>query len=289
MGDYSYTVRDPNGNLQSIGSQQPWSVISKWAAYRGYTLISDLSATQGGTMSAPIYAFEDLHGAFIGNFSADDPQVQTILKDGGLAVDANGAAVPYISRSGMLILQGWTPGQQGVTVTGAYPPPSGITTATAAPIPTPTINAAYPSVITLASTPVLPDQPDVNTIPVTNIVNVTIGGKNRQSTSLSDLQGVLDAGGSIQRTDGSAAFIQNIKAPGWTGNAWLADGNPLNVLLGMGWFPGQRDLISGLQAQGAVFTPTLQSQPDVVMPSAMGSPLTIAALIGAGLYWWKHR
>lgn len=54
-------------------------------------------------------------------------------------------------------------------------------------------------------------------------------------------------GGAIVRPDGSTVLPQQAGAPGQQG--WIADNQPLNVWMGMGWQPGQRESL-GLPADG---------------------------------------
>lgn len=174
---------------------------------------------------------------------------------------------------------------QPIAPAAPVPAPAATTPAT---LPAPAAGTTTaPAVIQLTTAPAVPPVPPDTVIPPPQSVTVVIGGKLRTVSTQADLQAVLDAGGTVRRDDGSGATIQNIKAPGWTQNAWLVDGNPLNVVLGQGWLPGQRELVAELVGAGQVPAPTLSNQPDVVSPSLFASPWAWAA--GLGLLWFLKR
>lgn len=116
-------------------------------------------------------------------------------------------------------------------------------------------------------------------VPPTGTIKVVQSGKQRFANNFDDVTAVLNAGGNVIRADGSGADIQHIQAPAsGLPDMYLIDANPINVVLGQGWWPGQMDFITGLVAAGLTFPPTLSTE-----PNAGGFEISTGMLVAGGV------
>jgi hypothetical protein len=119
--------------------------------------------------------------------------------------------------------------------------------------------------------PVIPTTSPPDLPPITpGIVTIsTVSGSTATVATLEELGAAINAGASVLRNDGSAAVIQPFMG------GVLVDGNPLQVLLGEPWLPGQWEAVQeGLRTGELAIAPTLP-------PSAF--PWGIAAAV-AGVF-----
>jgi hypothetical protein len=116
------------------------------------------------------------------------------------------------------------------------------------------INAAPTYIATATPTPFPEAQPHMAPQPTFTPGPITVvmpGGAYRTLTTLEDLGAAIEAGAAVLRDDGSAAVIQRFMG------GVLVDGNPLNVILGLGWIDGQWDALQqGLQTGEVTMEPT---------------------------------
>jgi hypothetical protein len=161
--------------------------------------------------------------------------------------------------------------------------------ATAPALPTPAVVQNVPQTIALTTTPTATTPPAGAVVPAPQSVLVSINGKQRLSTDIADLQNVLASGGYVVRGDGSFAVTQMLTAPGWATPSYLVDGNPLNVVLGQGWLPGQQALVQGLGNQ--VVAPTLVTASTIgAAPRfSIAEELAAAGVLGGLFYLFSKR
>lgn len=84
-----------------------------------------------------------------------------------------------------------------------------------------------------------------------------IGNAPRTVTNLEELEAALFQGWAPIRDNGSLMITQRFVAPGEAGAGWLADGHPLNVILGQGWIAGQKEALEAALAANQVPQPYL--------------------------------
>lgn len=151
-----------------------------------------------------------------------------------------------------------------------------------APVPSPLPASNVLSAPSVLKAPSAPPPIDISTlnIPRPTPVVVVQSGRRRTVDNIEDLQKVLQAGGTVVRADGSLGIVQIVQVPGWSTPGYLVDGNPLNVVLGQGWQPGQKDFVATLAAQGAI-PPSLANAPTV-----SGSGDSVLGLVASVAGFW---
>ena len=232
-----------------------------------------------------------------GEYSADAAaNAAQILVDNGFAVPAGAQGSVVNGSGGLSYVPVATPPPTPAAASSAGSSPAATAAASnpisAGPIPVPLSplppvrfgNGQYPPAVSLSKTPPAVSGPDVTQLLTVTPVPVIVGGRQRLASSVVDLVNTIAGGNGvvIPRQDGTAGLIQQVMAPGWSSPGWLVDGNPANVLLGMGWTPGQREFVQGMVALSQIPSPTLTAEPDWI-PSSPATPMPAAAAGGASI------
>lgn len=110
------------------------------------------------------------------------------------------------------------------------------------------------------------------------------GSTPRTVATLAELDEALHQGWAPIRSNGTLMITQRFTAPGDAGAGWLADGHPLNVILGQGWIAGQKEILDAAIAAGQVPEPYLMlDAPELVLDGGLAGWLPIAGAVAAGL------
>lgn len=115
----------------------------------------------------------------------------------------------------------------------------------------------------------------------TRAVTLGKGGETRTSKSFLEIGDLVAAGWLVLRDDGSPMRVELFGPAGAQGE--LFDGHPINVLLGLGWLPGQQTALAPAVNSGAIPEPTI----DLTKVYRPGSSTTLAiagAAIVGGLW-----
>lgn len=109
-----------------------------------------------------------------------------------------------------------------------------------------------------------------------------VGSPARLAKDIFELTEALETGFAPFRDDGSLMMTQEPFGPG---EGWLADGHPLNVILGQGWIVGQLEALQPLIDAGTVPAPYLMlDDPELVVDSEIDwLPIAAAAGVVGGL------